>query len=430
MLDPNPAIRGNGPLTLRKGGVETLLFPPELMAEVEELNREFWHVHDVEGERRTASPGAENAKGATAKRIATPHAQPQFRVRSSQRFGDEARQLLHGLTVDPEGNIIITGDLYGSADFGGSRLVSAGDRNIFVAKFDLDGNHVWSRFYGDRAEKVGIGVGTDSTGAIYVLSAFTGTLDFGGKVLVSNGRSNVALAKLDRTGCLEWSHSFGDDKHYAAECIAVTLSGQVVIAGRFQGSIDFGGGIIQSQSKQTDIFLAAFSRDGEYLWAKRFGGQFEQQTRSVAVDESGEIALTGVFKGTINFDNFALTEPRPGDYCGFLAKIDKRGNTLWCKRFGDSYVEQGGAVTFDPHTRDIIAAGAIRTHLLPTDKTRTAVCLLARYDPTGVVRWSKAFGQHVWPTSIAVAPDGRILFTGYFQKAVDFGCGALERGRI
>lgn len=350
----------------------------------------------------------------------------QIIVRHCQSFGDEARQLLHGLTSDPWGNIIIVGDFWGSIAFGESKLTSAGDRDIFVAKFDHNGNHLWSKRYGDQSEQVAVGVDTDTTGAVFLASAFNGTLDFGGNRLVSNGRYNVALAKLDQAGRHVWSRCFGDTEYHLPECIAVAPSGRVSIAGRFQGSIDFGGGKLKSQSNQTDIFLATFSPDGDYVWAKRFGGSYEQQTRSIAIDANGNIALVGVFKGAIRFDGQTLTEQQPGGYCGFLAKVDEQGNALWCKRFGEPDVEQGSEVAFDRSSGDLLAAGFIRNKLpLDVSKKIGSICIFARYDSAGVLRWSKALGPRTFTDSLAVASDGRILVTGHFEEVVDFGLGPL-----
>lgn len=88
--------------------------------------------------------------------------QRRFSPVSCQRFGDESRQLLHGLTRDNEGNILIVGDFWGSIDFGRKRLKSAGDRDIFVAKFNRAGSCLWSNGFGDRFEQVGVGVATDA----------------------------------------------------------------------------------------------------------------------------------------------------------------------------------------------------------------------------------------------------------------------------
>lgn len=352
--------------------------------------------------------------------------EPQIAVRYCGRFGDDARQLLHGVTTDTQGNIIVVGDFWGSIEFGGTKLASAGDRDIFLAKFDQNGNHVWSSRYGDASEQVGVGVGVDTSGAVFVASAFTGTLDFGGNPLVSKGRYNAAVAKLDPSGHHIWSRCFGDEKYHVPECIAVAPSGQVTIAGRFQGSSDFGGGRIESQSSQTDIFLATLSADGDYVWGKRFGGPYEQQTRSISIDSNGNIALAGVFKGVITIGGQTLTEENPGDYCGFLAKFDEHGNALWCKRFGEPHAEQGSAVAFDRSNGDMVAAGIIRNKLpLDGSKEIGSLCLFARYDSHGVLRWSKTFGAYAFPSGLSVASDGRILLTGHFEKTVDFGLGPL-----
>jgi hypothetical protein len=350
----------------------------------------------------------------------------ELTVRFSKRFGDEARQLLHGLAVDPSGNILIVGDFWGGMDFAGSQLKSAGDRDIFVAKFDKQGYPIWSKGYGDEDEQVGIGVATDTTGAVFLASAFAGAVDFGGGRLASNGRYNVAIAKLDPSGQHIWSRCFGDDKYHVPECIAVAPSGCVTIAGRFQGAIDFGGGKLESRSNQTDIFLATFSGNGDYLWAKRFGGPYEQQTRSIAIDANGDIAITGVFKGVVDFDGYTLTEQQPTDYCGFLTKLDREGNAIWCKRFGEPHVEQGSVVAFDQSNGELLAAGFIRNMLPPEVSLAIgSSCLFARYDRFGVLRWSKTFAG-LFADSLHVSQHGEVLLTGHFDNVVDFGLGPLK----
>jgi hypothetical protein len=350
----------------------------------------------------------------------------ELTVRSSHRFGDQARQLLHGLATDREGNILIVGDFWGNMDFGGSLLTSKGDRDIFLAKFDCQGNHIWSKQYGDKLEQVGDGVATDSSGAVFVGGSFTGALNFGGGELVSQGRHNVALAKLDQSGRHIWSRCFGDNGYHVHECLAVAPSGSVTIAGRFKGRIDFGVGDFENQSSQTDIFVASFSAQGQCLWARRFGGPYEQQTRSIAIDNRGNIALAGVFKGEVNFDDYSLTEQHPNDYCGFLTKLDESGRVLWCKRLGDPHAEQGSVVAFDPSNGDLLVAGFIRNRL-PSEISRETgiICLFARYDRFGVLQWSKTI-RGVLCTSLNAASGGRILFTGHFDKSVDFGLGVME----
>src|ERR1700733_6238380 len=51
---------------------------------------------------------------------------PPISLLSSQRFGDDARQLLHGLATDSDGNIVMVGDFWGTLDFGKTELKRGG----------------------------------------------------------------------------------------------------------------------------------------------------------------------------------------------------------------------------------------------------------------------------------------------------------------
>ena len=67
----------------------------------------------------------------------------------SALFGDEEEQVGISAAIDPSGNTIVAGSFWGTVDFGGGALTSAGAQDIFVAKFDPDGLHLWSKRFGD-----------------------------------------------------------------------------------------------------------------------------------------------------------------------------------------------------------------------------------------------------------------------------------------
>ena len=171
----------------------------------------------------------------------------------SQRFGDGAYQAGNSVAADGLGDVIVCGEMSGTVDFGGGPLTS--DEDIFVATFDADGNHIWSRRFGDvSCCQVGSSVAADGVGDVVVTGNFAGTVDFGGGSLTSAGGSDIFVAKLDAGGSHMWSKRFGAG---AGVSVATDGLGDVVIAGEFGGTVDFGGGPLTSAGI-SDIFVAKF----------------------------------------------------------------------------------------------------------------------------------------------------------------------------
>ena len=107
------------------------------------------------------------------------------------------------------GDVIITGAFSGSANFGGGSLTSAGSTDIFVAAFTGAGAHAWSKRFGDAREQRALGIDIDSDGAAYVTGDIQGTADFGGGVLTSAGGRDHFVTKLDATGAHVFSKRLG-----------------------------------------------------------------------------------------------------------------------------------------------------------------------------------------------------------------------------
>jgi len=106
--------------------------------------------------------------------------------------------------------VVITGYIWGTVDFGGGPLTSAGGFDIFIAKFDTNGQHLWSQCFGDGSNQDAYGIAIDGSGNVIVTGWFQGTVDFGGGALTSAGLDDIFVAKFDPNGNHVWSQSFGD----------------------------------------------------------------------------------------------------------------------------------------------------------------------------------------------------------------------------
>ena len=92
--------------------------------------------------------------------------------------------------------MLVTGFFEATVDFGGGGLTSAGLGDIFVAKYDAAGNHLWSKRFGGPSGGYGYSVTVDSANHVFVTGGFVGTVDFGGGGLTSAGQSDIFVAKL------------------------------------------------------------------------------------------------------------------------------------------------------------------------------------------------------------------------------------------
>ncbi|MDH5627640.1 MAG: hypothetical protein OEY69_05035, partial [Candidatus Krumholzibacteria bacterium] len=151
----------------------------------------------------------------------------------SNAWGELGADVGRSVAVDGAGNVIVTGSFEGTIDFGGG-LVSAGDEDIFLVKFNPYGAHLWSMSFGSTGGDQGVDVAVDNAGSIFVTGYFEDIVEFGGGALVSNGGRDIFVVKFSFDGTHMWSRSygssFGNDEGHG---IAVDGAGNVIVGGEF-----------------------------------------------------------------------------------------------------------------------------------------------------------------------------------------------------
>lgn len=165
------------------------------------------------------------------------------------------------VAADKMGNVILAGSYTGSATFGGSTLTSAGGKDLYVAKLDPMGNHLWSESFGSAGDQVAHGVGVDSFGNPVITGAFTGSLDFGvvGLSLFAGAKQQVFAAKLDAAGAPLWATASSGSSTQTDSNIAVNAIGDVALTGSFLGTLGFLATSLQPTGGR-DIYVAKLAR--------------------------------------------------------------------------------------------------------------------------------------------------------------------------
>jgi hypothetical protein len=348
----------------------------------------------------------------------------------AKRFGGAAGQFGWGLAVDAMGNAVVTGDLDGSADFGGGLLTSAGSTDVFVTKFDgATGDHAWSKIFGNALLQSGQAVAVDASGAVLLTGYFQGTVNFGGGVLTTAGGADIFLAKLDATGAHVWSKRLGsatDDQVGLA--IAADSAGNVLVTGSFTGTVNFGGGNLVSAGG-ADIFVAKYDGvTGAHLWSKRFGDvALDQVGRAIAADAAGNVLVTGGFDGTVNFGGAALASAGSTDV--FLAKFDGQGAHLWSARFGDTAYQIGRGVGVDANGNVVVAGdfeGVLDLGGGALPNAGKYDIFAALLDPMGAHLTSVSMGSPGYDAVSAISvAGGAVGLTGHLEGPAQLGAIAV-----
>ncbi|MFO0591560.1 MAG: SBBP repeat-containing protein [Polyangiaceae bacterium] len=345
----------------------------------------------------------------------------------SKRFGDAAAQSAAAIAVDPQGNVYVVGDNAGVIDPGGGNLTTAGLADVFLVKYDVNGVFKWAKQFGDNKAQNGLAVAAGADGRVAITGQYAGKMDFGGGVFTTAGGTDIFLAVFDTDGVHQWSKSFGDAAAQAGKGVAFGPQGEVILAADNSGVVDVGSGAALTTAGASDVVLASFDKNGATLWAKQMGNNVAQVANAVAVDEVGNVILGASFAGKINFGGGDLTSAGGNDIG--LAKLTTGGMLLWGKRFGGTGADNARGVAVDTFGAVALAADFSGTvdfgggNLVSAGGTDIVV---ARYDGLGAHVWSHRAGDGGAQLATAAAADQTGVFaTGTFAGTVDFGGGAL-----
>src|SRR5207302_10030988 len=199
------------------------------------------------------------------------------------------------------------------------------------------GQFIWNRQFGgpgvfDAAHAMA--VATDPSGNVVVAGSFEGTVNFGTGPMTSSGFKDVFVAKYSAAGVPLWAKAYGepnDDEE--ALGVAMDGSGNVVVTGYFKQTVNFGAGLLTAAGTYlVDVFVAKYSASGAPLWVKQVGSSGFDKGTAIAVDGASNVLVTGYFNGTVNFGLGTVTSAGGPDV--FVVKYTPQGAPRWAQRCG------------------------------------------------------------------------------------------------
>lgn len=345
----------------------------------------------------------------------------------ASKSGGPGMERVFSISTDSYGNSFITGLFQESAAFGSTTLTSYGDCDIFIAKYDNQGNCLWARSGGGLMNDFGMGISTDGDGNCYATGWFIDSAIFETTIVNSpNQGPGLFVVKYNSAGDLVWIRGNTGLGTSDGMGIATDQNGNSYVHGMFSGLLNFGTFSL-SASDNLDIFVAKYDNAGNCLWAVKGGGENQEWGGGISIENNGNSYIKGTFNGTATFGSITLTASVDNDI--FIAKYDDQGNCLWVKNLGIS-INAGwdgmAGITTDALGNSFITGrfnGTVTVGGTLLTSSGGDEIFIAKYDNSGNFIWVTQAGGigSDYGNGITTSHDGNIYAIGGFSEDANFG---------
>jgi Secretion system C-terminal sorting domain/Beta-propeller repeat len=287
----------------------------------------------------------------------------------------------NAMTVDGVGNVYITGTTTG---------IGSGN-DLITIKYSHLGVLQWARIYSVPGtwNEEGWAIEIDDVRNVYV----TGTR--GSK---DNGEDYVTI-KYNESGVRQWVAGYdgpGHDGDYA-NSLAVDHLGNVFVTGISLITTSPGG------SRASDYATVKYNSSGVQQWARAFGGSGSDDANDIALDNSGNIYVTG----------HSFRSEGRGDFA--TIKYNTSGTQLWVSYYNGpaNEYDRGLSLAVDNSSGSIYVTGSSEASSSFLDTDYATI----KYNLAGVQQWVSRYGGSALdqdePTSIVLDVAGNVYVTGF-----------------
>lgn len=337
----------------------------------------------------------------------------------------------YDIVADAMGNVYISGVFTGSANFEVTTLTSFGVWDAFIAKLDpSNGDVLWAKSGGGGGYDAFNELEIDHSGNVVAAGYFEGSATFGLTPLTSAGSWDVVLAKFDAMGNQTWVKKYGGSGDDRGEAVAIDEIDNIVVVGYFGGTANFDSYMISSNSGSRDIFVMKTGSNGLVMWAKGYGSEFEDNGLGAATDVYGNVYATGYFQGTCNFGGTILNS-NSGSWDMFLLKTNTDGTTEWALSGGSTSNDLGNEIETDAFG-NLFVVGRVAGFstfgsITYTTNANSWDAFVTKYDNYGYPVYSVSGGGpgEDYGHAVAIDNDGSVYFAGYFNGTTQFGANSF-----
>lgn len=233
-----------------------------------------------------------------------------------------------------------------------------------------------------------------------------------------------SLAAQSQTMDWGWSRSYGSNSTNRDVHITTNSQNGIFTCGQFGSSGTQVGSYTFTSAGGQDIILTKHDTSGNLLWAKAFGGSGTDKASSISADKNGDIFIGGYFTGSISFDAVSLTSAGGTD--GFIAKLNPAGSVLWAKKIGGNQDDDVAVVKCfkdDIYIAGSYLSTDFAINSISLTKTLPFQLFYARLDQSGVAVWAQKGGYSTGGSffnDIEIQDNYKVELFGWVSDEVNF----------
>lgn len=334
---------------------------------------------------------------------------PETSLAQAEQIGTDGNDYLFNSSVDEEGNLYVGGGTDGSL-----AEQNLGARDAWLSKYDSLGNQQWSKQFGSSEAELIWDIHTDQD-SVYVTGNTSGELGDN----TNQGGIDVFLAKYDSDGNQEWIKQFGTPTFEDIASVTTDASGNIYLSGHSIGSLggdnanqgDLLGQGVDGGIPSTDPYVIKLDSNGNELWRKQLGSVTLDDNWGVATDQDSNVFIGGNTKGDFGGQNASSA----GEYDAWIAKLDSNGQEEWVEQFGTTDYDFLWDLETDS-AGNMYATGWTLGDLGGAN-TGSYDIWLAKYDTNGNQQWVKQFGTSgddaPFADGIEIDAHDNVFLTGY-----------------
>ncbi|MCI0557940.1 MAG: Ig-like domain-containing protein [Nitrososphaera sp.] len=287
-------------------------------------------------------------------------------VEWQRTYGGQGGDTARSVKPTPDGGFVVAGQTHS---------FSAGRSDVWVLKFDHEGNLQWQKSYGGPSNDIAHAIEPTLDGG-YLAAGFTASFGAASK--------DYFVIKLDSDGDIVWQKRYGGDGADVIRFATQVSNGHYFVAG-----------FTHSFGAKGDIMVLRLDSDGDIVWQKRYGGAKFEEPSTILRAPGGYIVLEQSTSFSSNTD-------------GWVFKLDPGGNMIWQKRHGGGSFDELSAARMTPDG-GFIAAGETKSFGAVNEDF-----WVVKFDSGGSIMWQKRYGGADIDEAegIALTPEGGFIVVG------------------